>query len=73
MNSWTPTGLALHHGRVVSAIDDVPSFADQPWNDGATHNRHVQDAGAVSGEWSEFRDPHGENAREHHGVEQAHR
>ena len=37
VNALAPTRLALHHGRVISAIDDVPSFADQPWNDSATH------------------------------------
>src|SRR6266403_3510173 len=61
VNALTPTRLALRHCRVVSAIDKISSFANQPWNNGAAHDRHVQDAGSVSGERSEFRDPQSEN------------
>src|SRR5713101_2927180 len=73
VNALPPTRFALRHCRVVSAIDKVSCFADQVWNDGTAHDRHVQDAGSVSGERSEFRDPQSENTREHNRVEQAHR
>src|SRR5258707_12380471 len=70
VNALTPTRLALRHCRVVSAIDKVSNLTNQPWNDGATYDRHVQDAGSVSSERSEFRDPQSEYTREHNRVEQ---
>ena len=44
VNTLSPTGSALNHRRIVGVIDGVTDSADNPRNDGAADDRHVENA-----------------------------
>src|SRR6185312_16266415 len=70
VDTLSPTGFALRHRRIVSAINPQGDMANDVRDHCAAHNGHVQYAGAVAGKRSEFGNPAGEDTRKHDRVKE---